>query len=49
MMYILLNGYYTKMELVFQDNPIYFVKKRGKDSRILTYIWPFKKVNRFHY
>ena len=49
MMYILFNGYYTRMELVFQDNLIYSVKNRGKDYLIPRYIWLFKKVNRFHY
>ena len=49
MMYILFNGYYTRMELVFQDNLIYSVKNRRKDYLIPRYIWSFKKVNRFHY
>ena len=31
MMYILFNGYYARMEFVFQDNPIYSVKNREKD------------------
>ena len=31
MRYMLFNGYYTRMEFVFQDNPIYSVKNRGKD------------------
>ena len=31
MMYILFNGYYTRMEFVFRDNLIYSVEKREKD------------------
>ena len=32
-MYILFNGYYTRIEFVFQDNPIYSVKNRGRDEQ----------------
>ena len=31
MIYVLFNGYYIRLELAFQDDPVYSVKNRGKD------------------